>query len=84
MMTDLLKRAFERAQELAEEDQNRLGAWILREIADDQPEAVPTPQGLDVLERMAADARADDEAGFTRSLEDVLEDYRRHGRFLAR
>jgi hypothetical protein len=47
MMTDLLKRAFERAQELPEEDQNRLGAWILHEIADDRLEAAPTPQGLD-------------------------------------
>jgi hypothetical protein len=83
MMTELLKRAFERAQVLPEEDQNRLGAWILEEIADDQPEAAPTSDGLDALERMTADARADDEAGLTRSLEDVLEDYRRHGRFLA-
>jgi hypothetical protein len=84
MMTEMLRRAFARAQELPEEDQNRLGAWILEEIAADQPEAEPSGLELDLLEHLAGQARAEDEAGLTRSLEDVLEDYRRHGRFVAR
>lgn len=81
MMTELLKRAFAQAQELSDEEQDRLGAWILEEIADEHDEAVPPPDGVDVLERMAAEACAEDEAGHTRPLEDALEDYRRHGRF---
>jgi hypothetical protein len=81
MMTELLRRAFARAQELAAADQDRLGAWILEEIAEEHDEAVLPPDGVDVLKRMAAEARAEDESGRTRPLEDVLEDYRRHGRF---
>jgi hypothetical protein len=80
MMTELLKRAFARAQELPDEEQDRLGARILEEIAGEHDETMPA-NGVDVLERMAAEARAEDEAGYTRPLEDVLEDYRRHGRF---
>lgn len=81
MMTELLKRAFARAQELPDEEQDRLGALILEEIAHERDEALPPSDGVEVVEQMAAEARAEDEAGRTRPLEDVLEDYRRHGRF---
>lgn len=81
-MTEQLRHAFERAQELPEEDQDRFAAWLLEEIDGELRWNAVIQGSEDTLNELAEQARSEDEAGLSVPLEDVLEAYRRHGRFL--
>ena len=69
-MIAALKQAFERAAQQSEEEQTALAALIMRTLDDDAKwEALLadplTPQALD---RLAADAIAEDDAGLTEEI----------------
>ncbi len=81
MMTDLLRRAMERAQSLPEMEQDRLGAWLLEYLLEHGPVEEIDADGLAAVEGLAAQAGECD-AEALRPLREVVAGYRRHGRFL--
>ncbi len=68
-MTDLLQKAMEEAAKLPGEEQDRLARWILAELAAEHRWDEALAASADKLERLAADAVAEDEAGFTTDLD---------------
>ena len=67
-MTDALRRAFEAAGRLPEQDQNELAAAILEELAaDDWEAALAGSQGA--LERLADEALREHRAGRRKPLD---------------
>ena len=55
-MTDALRRAFEAAGRLTEQDQNELAAAILEELVADERWEAALAGSQDVLERLADEA----------------------------
>ncbi len=55
-MTKLLKKAFERASELPQVDQNALARWLLEELEADKKWEELFASSEDVLERLADEA----------------------------
>ncbi len=81
MMTDLLRRAMERAQTLPESEQDQLGTWLLLHLLEHGPVEEIGAGGLAAVEDLAAQANVA-EAEPLRPLQEVVAEYRRHGRFL--
>jgi hypothetical protein len=68
-MTDLLKKAFEKASQLSVEDQDRFGAWMLEELDSDERWDELFAQSQDVLAKMADEALAEHRSGKTQPLD---------------
>jgi hypothetical protein len=68
-MTELLKKAFERASALPAEEQDRFGAWMLEELSSEQRWDELFARSPKLLEKLAAEAIAEDDAGLTEPLD---------------
>ena len=70
-MTQLLQRAFERASELPETEQDKFARFILAELDSDRQwmKLFSSPKSEDLLGRLADAAIADHEAGRTHPLD---------------
>jgi hypothetical protein len=64
-MTDLLKKAFEKASQLPAEEQDRFGAWMLVELNSEEHWDELFAQSQDMLARMADEALAEHRSGKT-------------------
>ena len=67
-MTKLLTEAWEKLQELEESEQDRLALMILEDIESEKRWDELFAKSQDVLAKMAAEARAEFEAGLTDEL----------------
>lgn len=65
-MTKALKKAFEAASRLPEQDQDELAAAILQELAADERWEASLAQTQGALERLADEALAEHRAGRTK------------------
>jgi histidinol-phosphate/aromatic aminotransferase/cobyric acid decarboxylase-like protein len=65
-MTDALRRAFEAAGRLPEQDQNELAAAILEELAADERWEAALAGSQGALERLADEALCEHRAGRTK------------------
>jgi hypothetical protein len=68
-MTDLLKKAFEKASQLPKEEQDRFGAWMLEELDSDERWNDLFARSQDILAKMADDAISEHRAGKTLPLD---------------
>ena len=68
-MTKALKKAFDEASRLPEEDQDRLAGAILEELALTQQWEATLSASREVLERLADEALAEHRAGGTEPLD---------------
>jgi hypothetical protein len=68
-MTDALRRAFEAAGRLPEQDQNELAAAILEELAADERWEAALAGSQGALERLADEALREHRAGRTKPLD---------------
>lgn len=68
-MTDLLKKAFEKASQLPTEEQDRFGAWMLEELNSEARWDELFARSPELLEQLAAEAIAEDDAGLTKPLD---------------
>jgi hypothetical protein len=68
-MTELLKKAFEKASRLPAEEQDRFGAWMLEELTSEERWDELFARSPELLERLAAVAIAEDDAGLTEPLD---------------
>lgn len=70
-MTELLQRAFDRASELPQEQQDTFARFILAELDSEQrwQELFDRPESEDMLERMADEALTAHRAGQTKLLD---------------
>ena len=73
-MNQLLQRAFDRATELPQAEQDRFARFLLAELESERQwaELFARPESEDLLERLADEALAEHRAGRTRPL--TLED----------
>jgi len=69
MMTELLEQAFAEASTLPTEEQDRLAAWILEELASERRWEEAFASSSDKLAHLAAEARAERRAGLTLPLD---------------
>jgi hypothetical protein len=69
MMTDLLKKAFDRASRLAEDEQDALARWLLDEIASDRRWGTSFARSQDRLADLAREARDEYRADRTEELD---------------
>ena len=69
-MTELLQKAFDRASELPEAEQDKFARFLLAELESDRQweELFSRPESDDLLERLADEAVAAHRAGLTRPL----------------
>lgn len=69
-MTELLQKAFDRASELPEAEQDKFARFLLAELESDRQwaELFSRPESEDMLERLADEAVAAHRAGLTRPL----------------
>lgn len=73
-MVDRLRAVIEQAEQLSPETQERLAIVWEEELEEARWQAtLSRPESLDLLDRMAAEAIAEDEAGLTRDLEELCE-----------
>jgi len=68
-MTKLLKKAFERASELPEVDQNALAKWLLEELEAERKWDEIFAASEDVLEGLADEALREHKRGKTKPLD---------------
>jgi hypothetical protein len=68
-MTELLKKAFEKASQLPAEEQDRFGAWMLEELSSEERWDELFARSPELLEKLAAEAIAEDDAGLTKPLD---------------
>jgi hypothetical protein len=68
-MTDLLQQAFEKASQLPPEEQNAFGALFLAELESEQRWNELFARSPQLLEQLAAEAIAEDDAGLTKPLD---------------
>ena len=70
-MTKLLQRAFERASELPQEEQDKLARFLLAELESERQweELFSRPESEDLLERLADEAVAAHRGGLTQPLD---------------
>jgi hypothetical protein len=68
-MTELLKKAFEKASQLPAEEQDRFGAWMLEELGSEERWNDLFARSQDLLEKMADQAVAEHRAGRTLPLD---------------
>jgi hypothetical protein len=69
MMTHLLKRAFEEASQLDEDQQDAVGQWLLEELASERRWDEAFKSSRDSLTKLADEARNEHRASQTRSLD---------------
>ena len=68
-MTKLLKKAFERASELPQVDQNALAKWLLEELDAETKWEAAFAGSEDVLERLAEEALKERKQGKTKAMD---------------
>ena len=70
-MTKLLQRAFERASELPQEEQDKFARFLLAELESERQweELFSRPESEDLLERLADEAVAAHRGGLTQPLD---------------
>lgn len=68
-MTDLLKKAFDEASRLPADEQDRFGAWMLEELRSEERWDELFVRSPELLEKLAAEAIAEDDAGLTKPLD---------------
>ncbi len=68
-MTEMLAKAVEQAQKLADEQQDAIAAFILEEIEDEARWDAAFARSHDVLEQLAAEAEEEDRQGLTKELD---------------
>lgn len=68
-MTKRLKEAFAEASKLPNEEQDRVAAWLLEELASERRWQEAFAHSADVLEKLAREARAEYYAGRTHELD---------------
>ena len=68
-MTELLKKAFEKASQLPADEQDRFGAWMLEELSSDERWNELFSRSQDMLAKMADEAIAEHNAGKTLPLD---------------
>ena len=71
-MTKSLKKAFDAASKLPEAEQDALAAAILEELESEKRWDELFHRSADTLAKLAKDALAEDRAGRTRPLDDLL------------
>ncbi len=71
-MTKALKKAFEAASKLPEAEQDALAAAILEELASERRWDELFERSADTLAKLANEALAEDRAGRTRPLDELL------------
>lgn len=64
-MTKLLEKAFKKAQELPEVEQNRVAEWLMSELEEDAKWDASFASSGDALAKLAAEALAEHRAGKT-------------------
>lgn len=69
-MNQLLQEAFDRAAELPQEEQDRLGRFLLAELESERQwsDLFASPESEDLLERLADEALSEHRSGRTRLL----------------
>jgi hypothetical protein len=68
-MTKLLEKAFKKAQELPEVEQNRVAEWLMSELEEDAKWDASFAASGDALAKLAAEALAEHRAGLTEPLD---------------
>jgi hypothetical protein len=68
-MTELLKKAFEKASALPAEEQDRFGAWMLDELSSEERWNELFANSQDMLAKIAEEALAEHRAGKTKPLD---------------
>jgi hypothetical protein len=68
-MTKLLQQAFEKASTLPPEEQDAFGAWMLAEMQSEERWDELFRRSPELLEKLAAEAIAEDDAGLTQALD---------------
>jgi len=68
-MTDLLQQAIDRAQQLPPDQQDAVGAWLLWELESERRWDELFARSPELLEKFAAEAIAEYEAGLTEPLD---------------
>lgn len=68
-MTDLLERAFSEASKLSSEEQDKLAAWILEELASEQRWEAALHGSRDTLAQLAGEALGEHHSGRTHILD---------------
>lgn len=67
-MTDLLKRAFDTASRLPEDEQDAVAGWLLAELASEERWAERFAESQDMLSMLAREALNEHERDDTREL----------------
>ncbi len=68
-MTELLKKAFEAASRLSEEEQNAVAEWLLAELSSEERWEARFAETQDALSVLAREALDEHERGETRDLD---------------
>jgi len=68
-MTKLLEEAFAEVSKLPEEDQEAIGAWLLKELASERRWQKAFTESADVLASLADEALAEHRQGRTQELD---------------
>ena len=68
-MTSILQQAFDKALKLTQEQQDAVGAWLLWELDSERRWDELFARSPELLEKLAADAIAEDDAGLTEPLD---------------
>lgn len=68
-MTKSLQEAFTKASQLPPDEQEAFGAWMLHELDSEQRWDELFSRSPELLEKMAAEAIAEDDAGLTETLD---------------
>jgi hypothetical protein len=68
-MTNLLEKAFNEAAKLSRDDQDRLAAWILEELASEERWTRAFADSADALSRLAEEALSEHRTGKTQLLD---------------
>ena len=69
-MTEALEKAISEVQQLPEADQNAMAQLILEELEDERRWDAAFARSPEVLEKLLAEAEAEDAAGLTRDCND--------------
>jgi hypothetical protein len=68
-MTKSLQEAFTKASQLSPEEQEAFGAWMLHELDSEQRWDELFSRSPELLEKLAAEAIAEDDTGLTETLD---------------
>ena len=71
-MTQLLKKAFERASRLSEKEQNELARWLIFEIESERKWEKAYSESQDTLDKLADEALNEYSAGKTKPMDSNL------------